>query len=69
MSQNEFDKAINALLSRIATLKAARNGDLKLRKVRVTSYTVSEHTVSSHYRYLAPRREKVATKTRALVAA
>jgi hypothetical protein len=70
MSQNDFDTAINALLRRVAMLKAARNGAVELRRVKVATYTVREHKVSSHYRYYAPRREqKPVLKSRALVAA
>ncbi len=69
MSESEFEKTIARLLNRAAWLKQVQAGSAKLRRVRVKSYTVPEHQVSSHWRYIAPPRQRQVTARKLGVAA
>ncbi len=64
MTKKEYDEKIATLWRRIEILRGAANGTLKLRRIHVEEYDVPAYTVPAHDRYLAPLRQKIATKRR-----
>lgn len=53
MTQSQFDAEIGRLLRRVATLKAARDGSLRMRVVAVKRHFVKGHYVRAHRRQIA----------------
>lgn len=53
MSDNEWNRKIQELATRLARYHALRDGTLRMRRVKVKSYRVSSYTVGAHTRLIA----------------
>lgn len=63
MTQKEFDLEISRIMRRLQTLKAAKSGDIQLKRVPVKRHYVEGFWVRRHDRMIAPRRpQKIAMK-------
>lgn len=54
MTQKQFHAQIRKLLNRVALLRQANDGKLKMRRIDVKKCVVPEHMRSAHTRLIAP---------------
>lgn len=56
MTPAQFEREIARLLRRVVLLRAARDGDVQLRRVPVAAHWVKRYWVGEHHRLVGPRR-------------